>query len=221
MADDPTTTGAEVGEHGTLTPVSRTGFRLELEATFDVVVYNGFVWVGFFAGGEEPHQMLQLPLDLFESEEQARQWGWETVELFKLNWRDAMAFEMARHFSNLGRWHLYQMGRAPYSSIEKVIAEEVKQLEKNLRQWFHARPTTRGNFSKWKGEQLVVSLLTLLMRHPAHTWDELNDALKEYDPARAPKTGDALRQLARRHGLTLRKLKRHAAARKTAARNGE
>lgn len=218
MTNDPTTTGAAAtGEHGTLTRVARTGFKLELEATFDVVIYADSVWVGFFAGSDEPHEMIQVPLALFESEEQAEQWGLETVEMFKQNWHPAMAFEMARHFNNIGRYHLYEMGRSPYSSIERVITEQVRQTEKNLRQWLHARPTKRGNFSKWNDRELYAYLVSLLTRHPGYTWKELHAALKESNPDRAPKSPDALRQLARRNGLALRNLKKGVTKRRVNA----
>jgi hypothetical protein len=216
MANHPTTTGAEVGEYGTLTRVMRRGFKLELEATFDVAIYNGAVWVGFFAGSSEPHEFIQVPLSLFESEEEATRWALETVELFTQNWRDAMAFEMARHFVNIGRWHLYQMGRAPYSSIDKLIAEQVKQTEKNLRQWLH-RPTGRGHPSKWLASELRDMLLDILTEvNPALTWPGLREELKAREPDRTPKSGDALRVLAGRFELGLRELRRDATMRRNA-----
>ena len=228
MADDPTTTGAErdptttraraerlavLGGVVTPSPVLSRIVRLELDGRFEVAIYGGYVWVAFFAGGDEPLHVTPVRLDLFESEDEARAWALETAEIFAQNWRDVMAFETARHFNNIGRFHLFEMGRGSLSSIEKVIAAQVKELEKNMREWFHL-PVGRGRFSKWQGHELAASLITLLARHPAYGWDELAAALKVLDPGRAPKSGDALRQLARRHGLLLRALKRDAAKRR-------
>jgi hypothetical protein len=215
MTNDPTTTGAEVGAHGTLTRGPRQGFKFELEVSFDVGIYAGSVWVGIFTGGAEPVQLIQVPLSRFESEVEAHIWAAETIALFEQNWRDTMGFEAARHFGNIGRWHLYAMGRAPYASIEDVIDAQVKQLEKSLREWFRLK-VVRGHPSKWSPKQLADALLGILAAHPRElTWDELREELKTREPGRTPKTGNALRVLAGGFGLKLRELRRDAAKRRS------
>ena len=172
--------------------------------------------MGIFAGGDEPLQYIQVPLQRFESEEEAARWAVETIELFKLNWRDVMGNEMARHFANLGRWHLYEMGRAPYSSIEKVIDAQVKQMEKNLREWFRLR-VGRGNPSKWSAKELADVLLDILTeKNPALTWPGLREELNAREPERTPASGDALRVLAGRLNLKLRELRKTATRRRGA-----
>lgn len=223
MADDPTTTRARAlrlaASSGMLpsdlgiAPVLRRDVKLELEGRFEVAMYGGWVFVVFFYGIPETAIETRVPLDRFESEDEARAWALETADGFAQNWGQMMGFETARHFNNIGRFTLYKMGRSPFTSLEEVIAAQVKQLERNLREWFHL-PTGRGHPSKWKAHELAAALVEMLAAHPAYTWNELSEELKRADPERAPASGEALRQLARRFGLGLRPLKRDAAKRR-------
>lgn len=209
----PKKAAAGNGNGDGLARVARQGFKLELDATFDIAIYAGSVWVGLFAGSPDPLHITQVPLDRFESEDEARAWALETVEMFEQNWRDVMAFETARHFNNIGRFHLYEMGRTSYSSIDKLIAAQVKQLEKNLREWFH-RPTGRGHRSKWSSKELADALLEILTERPALSWDALREELQTREPDKTPASGGALRVLAGRFDLKLRTLQKEAAKRK-------
>lgn len=232
MADDPTTTEAQAERDPTsnraraerliaralpslFRPVLAREVRLELAGRFEVVIYGGYVWVAFFAGGAEPLHTTQIRLDLFESEDEAAAWALETAEMFAQNWRDVMAFETARHFNNIGRFRLFEMGRGSLSTIEEVIAEQTKQLEKNLREWFRL-PTGRGRRSKWRtGKELGDVLLDILTeKNPALTWAGLREELAGREPERAPASGAALRALADRFGLKLRALRKSAARRR-------
>ena len=214
MADDPTTTGAQQQELPPgMIPVLRREVKLELDARFEVAIYGGRIWMIFFYGIPETAAELSVPLSRFESEDQATEWALETAGMFERGWGGVMGFETARHLHNIGQYNLHLMGRPGSLTLESIIAHQVKQLEKSMREWFEL-PAGRGKFSKWKGHELAAALITLLSRHPDYTWKELSAALKELDPARAPKTDDALRQLARRHGLGLRALKRDAAKRR-------
>jgi hypothetical protein len=213
MTNDPTTTGEEQ-QATAIEPVIGVMVRhvkLELDGRFEVAIFGGWLWIVFFYGVPEESVETRIPLSRFKSEEEAVEWVQTTAESFKQNWGRAMGFETARHFNNIGRYVLYQMGRSPYTSLEEVIAEQVKQMEKTTREWFHLR-VGRGNPSKWQSRELGDALLDILTKTKRPLkWDEVREELARREPDRTPDTGDALRVLAGRHGLKLRALRKDAA----------
>jgi hypothetical protein len=182
--------------------------RVEAALTDDFVVI-----VFFYEGNPIPQAPVLVPRAWFADEQQASEWAEKTVKTFEDYWSKVMEFETNRHFTNVGNFILRKMGILGAPSIEELIQDQVKTQESILRGRFNL-PVGRGNFSKWTEYDLRVAIEKILTNKPAWTWVDINEELRRLHADKAPASGEALRQLARRFGLKLRAIKREAAKRR-------
>jgi hypothetical protein len=198
-------------EHETLmTRLIAPGFSLGFEGHVEVVVADEFVIVAFFyAGNPEPQSPVTIPRALFKGgDEQVAQWAAAVNASFQNEWAKQMRFETERHFLNIANFVLHDM-KVTSASLEDIIAAQVKEQASVLRARFKL-PVGRGHYSKWNKLELLMAVHAAAATIPAKSlsWDRLNAWLKEHYRDRAPKTGKSLSELCRRHGLTLREIKR-------------
>ncbi len=153
---------------------------------------------------------VRLPLSIFSSEAQLREWYAAVYLDFQTKWHPVMVNETQNHFQDSVNYHLGKMGIVPIN-FDLVIRDRQGRVARDLKGRFELPEGDRGRgrFSKWSEAELLTEVRGVLNTLPPgqRRYSPVNNKLKELHPERAPKNGEALRKLLGSFGYTLQKVK--------------
>lgn len=154
-----------------------------------------------------PVSAANLDLSLFADRQQARDWVNATLNTFRSRLWDFLAHEAIRFHADVANSKLDKMG---IESIEMqdIIKKHARDTETDLRKRFNVHGA--GNYSAWTKLDLTQAVRRAIARLPKQDRNYENVAawLREHYPKSPPASGQALKQLLRRHKIDWMSLKR-------------
>ncbi len=148
----------------------------------------------------------RLDLSLFADCQQAQEWINATHTSFKSKLWDFLTQEAARLQSDIANQTLDALGIEEID-MRDIVAQHASKTEAHLREILKLQGI--GNFSTWTRIDLLRAVRAALAKIPKseRNYDAAAAWLKNYFPDTAPASGEALRQLLRRHKIDWKALK--------------
>jgi hypothetical protein len=148
----------------------------------------------------------ELDLSLFADEQQVREWANAAHASFKSQLWNFLAQEAAQLQSDIANQKLVALGIEEID-VRDIVKKHASKTEANLREILNLQGT--GKFSAWPRLDLLRAVRAALAEIPKseRNYDSVTTRLKESFPDTAPASGEALRQLLRRHKIDWKALK--------------
>ncbi len=148
----------------------------------------------------------RLDLSLFADRQQAQEWINATHTSFKSKLWDFLTQEAARLQSDIANQKLVALGIEEID-MRDIVAQHASKTEAHLREILKLQGI--GNFSTWTRIDLLRAVRAALAKisKSDRNYDSVTVRLKERFPDTAPASGEALRQLLRRHKIDWKALK--------------
>ncbi len=163
--------------------------------------------------GEAITSKITAPASTFTDEAQARLWADQTFRSFRARSTAALLSEAALTLGDEANWVLDDL-KIESMDMQNVAQTHIRGTTKRLQERFNLqRP---GRQSQWDRLELMEAMKAVLNLLPeqGHTIANAAARLKETHPDKAPESGDALRMIMRRQGISWRDLKKELQASK-------